>query len=723
MFLLILLVIAVSLFLWIFRCYVVSLYIYLLARFERKRIDFQLLSLLRDDLVHERKKKMAGLEMMLSSWERGDEIQPRYEYFEELLDQLKNLVREGRRNLMAVTKDVWLWGKLWSMLRRIEKTCREKRERVEIRELRNELNQIQNLIDQVVESATYQFSFTLNQVVSESVKIVRIEKSHIKNIQIYEQLDDAGNTIRFSYDKFKDWQRILTNLIRNAVEAVETKQRGEGVASCFSVRGGGQTVVADLGLPGGKEIGWVKISTKPSEADIGRARVRDLRESDSPSLRRQGSQPCKEVSVIIEDSGIGMDEITRSSFYKKGFTFGKEGGLGLGVSEESVQFINQYGNWQIESQKGVGTKITINIDQEKARKDQLILPKEKPFLRTKLGYAFSFFLLVLIGLALLFIFDKYSRFWEDWNPAYAEAEEKHLLVYNKIHKLLWDVILPARIRPMIGAEKPLVQIADLDDDGKDEVIVGISFDERNTGKVICFNYKSEKLWEFACGDDSVYITPDGPNSRYFCPNLIEAEDLNGDSEKEVIINSREVRWFPNQLAILDEKGNRKLEYWHPGIMECLFCMDFDNDGEKEIILGGINNRIGWRPVISVLNSEKVFGQAMPYIAIKKLERAQEKWYIVFPHIKKRLPNESEWEKLLPAVNGMQILSKENRMDVYVNDGRMYSLELNFGLRYIYLHLGGYQKWKVDRQFSADLTKEDSLSWENIEVWKDGLKIK
>jgi hypothetical protein len=94
---------------------------------------------LRDDLVHERKKKMAGLEMILSSWERGDEIQSRYEYFEELLDQLKNLVWEGRRNLMAVTKDIWLWGKLWNMLRRIEKVLEQKRERVEIGKLRRDL--------------------------------------------------------------------------------------------------------------------------------------------------------------------------------------------------------------------------------------------------------------------------------------------------------------------------------------------------------------------------------------------------------------------------------------------------------------------------------------------------------------------------------------------------------------------------------------------------------
>jgi hypothetical protein len=139
MFLLILLVITVSLFLWIFRYYAVSLYEYLLARFERKKIDFQLFSSLRDDLVHERKKKMAGLEMILSSWEKRNEIQPRYEYFEELLNQLKNLVRGDRENLMVVTKDIFLWGKLWTMVRRIERASKQKRERVKIGELRKDL--------------------------------------------------------------------------------------------------------------------------------------------------------------------------------------------------------------------------------------------------------------------------------------------------------------------------------------------------------------------------------------------------------------------------------------------------------------------------------------------------------------------------------------------------------------------------------------------------------
>ncbi|MFQ6003197.1 MAG: ATP-binding protein, partial [Candidatus Zixiibacteriota bacterium] len=347
MFPLILITIAVILLLWIFRYHVISLLYYLLVRFERRKIDFQLLGSLRDELIHERKKKMAGLEMILSSWEQGEEVQPRYEYFEELLGQLKNLVLEERRNLMAVTKDVFLWGKLWNILRRIEKTSREKREKSDVPKLRKDLDLFQNLIDEVIEYATKKFSFTLNEVVKESVKVVKIEKSKLKNIEIAEQLDDVGDTVRFSYDKFRDWQRVLTNLIRNAIEAVEAKQSGDRDLGLVTAPpeagwGGDETVAADFSLRGEDRIYQVKVMTKQKDPNS--------------------------VSVIIEDSGIGMDEITKSSFYKKGFTSGKEGGLGLGVSEECVEFINRYGSWEIESQKGIGTKITINIDREKAQK-------------------------------------------------------------------------------------------------------------------------------------------------------------------------------------------------------------------------------------------------------------------------------------------------------------------------------------------------------------------
>jgi signal transduction histidine kinase len=216
-----------AVFSWAYRFHLFSFYIYLLVQFEHRGRDYQLLGSLRENLVHERKKKIAGLEMILSSWERGEEIQPKYEYFEELLEQLKDLVRVERRNLMATTKDIWLWGKLWSMLLKIQRTSSDKREKSDVKTLRGVLARFTELTDQVVKSATRRFSFSLNDAVRESLKTVRVEKSQTSGISIEEELEDAGENVRFSYDNFKHWQRVLTNLVRNAVEAVEARKTEE----------------------------------------------------------------------------------------------------------------------------------------------------------------------------------------------------------------------------------------------------------------------------------------------------------------------------------------------------------------------------------------------------------------------------------------------------------------------------------------------------------------
>ncbi len=683
--LIIILLFAIILF-WIYRFHIYSLLIYLSVKFEHRPKDFQLLSSLRESLVHERKKKIAGLEMILSSWERGDEIQPKYEYFEELLSQLRELVREERRNLMTVTKDIFLWGKLWKMLRRIEKKkSREKRD------LRNELKQIQNLLDQVIDKATELFSFTLNQVVAESVKIVRVEKSQVKSIVIQEQLDEVGNIIRFSYDRLKDWQRILTNLIRNAVDAVEMKQSGEGVAADFSLREGKPNL-------------WVRVSTKEAEG----------------SQAGMPDSPGSSVSVIIEDSGIGMDEVTRTSFYKKGFTLGKKGGLGLGVSEESVQLINKYGNWHVESQKGVGTTITINIDKQKAQKAELILPPPKPFYRTKLAYGLFVLALALTGLTLLFTFDKYSRFWEDWNPASAKLIDENTVVVEAADgRFLWDRSFTQSIR-----ETCLV-VADIDRDGKDEVLIGTNSGPRETGNLFCFSSRGKELWRFTLGADRLFQVT---SNRYKCWRII-ARDLDSDGETEILVEADNTPWFPHQIALLDRRGRLQRSYWHSGAVSFLVCEDLDDDGIEDIVFGGVNNRLEYSAVLGVLDNRKMWGQSPPY-RDTSLAKAKEKIYVKFPFVRE-LGGENDRYSTVVA---FMYAGRQNGSDAYhvtITDDPGFQREyhLDEGLTHvkdIVVHPDyrfAWERMKREGMVDYDISPEVLESWKKIEVWKNGVKVK
>lgn len=712
------------LFSFLFRDYLFSFYLYLKKRVEGKKLDITRLNSLRADLIHESKKKFASLGQIINSCSENPAfLSGHLDYFNQLISQLKTLVEQQRENLLLSSEDVFLYAKLKNRINKTESRVKKKRfNREMVERIRKDLKKLQKEIEKTVEFATKRFSFNFIDLVKDAIKIVRIEKRDTldkKKIDIAEDYAETKTPIRLPYSVYKDWLRVLTNLIRNAVEAVEAKQSRDGVASRFivgggdenvaadfSLRGGSENVVADLGLPGRGAIGWVKISTK---------------QHDSVSVPVSSS-----ISVIIEDSGIGMNEITRSSFYQKGFTSGKEGGSGLGVSEESVELIHRYGDWQIESELGNGTKITIEVERERAEEERIKIEgkrtiSQRVFLTPTRVVLTSLFL-VIVSLGILFTVDKYSRFWEDWNPAYAQVAENHLMVLNKSNEVLWDTVYTATIALSPMDEKPLVRVVDLDGDGKIEILVALRHTEKTTGKVVCFNYKKEKLWEFLCGDSAVYMTPDGPNTGYFLPRLLEIEDLIGNSKKEVIVNSIHARWFPDQLAVLDCKGDKISEYWHPGGISCLYCLDLDNDGEKEIILGGINNRMDWRPVVSILHPQKTFGQAMPYLAERNIARATEKWYLLIPHIKKNLPHGLEWEQFLTWVNSMEFFSGDEKMDVLVIDGRAYHLNANFESDYYYFHLNGFLAWKPVG-LPSDLTKEDSVNWKNIEVWKDGIKVR
>jgi signal transduction histidine kinase len=687
--LLVILAIGIIVSAFIFRFYISSVLTYLSVRLQRREKDLLALSSLREGLVHERKKKIAGLEMILSAqtggrppaWEKGEEFQARREYFDELLGQLKNLVRDERRDLMAVTRDIFLWGRLWSALRRLERISKQKREGLDFAKARRDLARIQELIDGVLEEATEKFSFTLNQVVEESVKIVRIEKSQVKDIEIKQQLDPPGDSIRFSYHRFKDWQRLLTNLIRNAVEAVEAKAvRGVGVAADFSQRGA--------------EDAWVRISTAQSGPHS--------------------------LTVAIEDCGIGMDEATRSSFFKKGYTSGKEHGLGLGVTEESIQFVEQYGKWEIESKKGLGTKITINIDQEKARKGELILPEERPFYRTRLAFGLYFLALGLVGLALLFTFDKYSRFWADWNPAIVKLlDENTITVETKRGRLLWNWATPKNLK--IESHTT----GDINRDGKNEVLISTKGGFKDTGRIHCLSFKGNELWQFTLGAHGVFRNP----SDVYNADQILIRDLNLDGEVEIIVRAMNFPWFPCQIASINKRGHMRSSYWHPGAVRVLLCDDIEDDGLPEIVIGGVNNSLNYSAVLGILDYRTIRGQSPPY-SDHNLPKAQERTYIKFPFVKGLGGENNKFSMVIK----FEFAGKEDGQDVYkvlVVDHReiervfWLNATLTSVLRIVVSPKSRYlwEQLKEEGILDYDITEKVIEDWKKIEVWKNGVKLK
>ncbi len=103
-----LLILVLLISLWLFRDYIFSLLTFLSFRLEGKEPDFAILNSLRDDLIHERKKKVASLEIILSTWERGENVSTHLNYFKDLIGQLKVILKDQRRNLLLVSSNPFL---------------------------------------------------------------------------------------------------------------------------------------------------------------------------------------------------------------------------------------------------------------------------------------------------------------------------------------------------------------------------------------------------------------------------------------------------------------------------------------------------------------------------------------------------------------------------------------------------------------------------------------
>ncbi len=674
---------------WFFRDSLYSLLSFISLRLEGRVPDFQILNSLRDDLIHERKKKIASLEMILSTWEKGESISTHLDYFRDLISQLKLILKDQRENLLMISSDPFLWVRLKSQVIRIERDLQKiEKDKQKIKEIKKRLSIFSDEIEEILEKATQKFTFTLNEVIKESVKIVRTEKDRVlkeKRVIIEEKYEDIGERLRLSYKNYKDWQKLITNLIRNGVEAVEQKLQANSPSP----------LATGYSLPAGV--------------------VRVL-------VRGEGD----DVAVVMEDNGIGMDEKTKETFYKRGFTQGKEAGLGLGITEETVEFINKYGSWNIESKINEGTRIEIKIEKDKARKQDLTIEDKSALViklkSRKMMFALEGILVVAIGLGLYFQFNKYARFWEDWNINHFEVKGKILKVLNKRNEILWTKEFYSPIGGSVDwMPSPIIE--DINRDGHKEIIFPLAPTDTSSGRILCMDFKGRELWNFYCGRKSIYDV----EQDVFTPNIILLKDLDGDGNIEVIINNRVAVNFSDYLVILDSKGREKSEYWHPGLIGVLHCEDINGDGKIELVCGGVNNRMDWRACFFALDLHNVCGQAMPYCGNKNVPNAREVVYILFPHAKKNVGQKFSWEYYYDWVYQIHFFLEKNEITTYrfvtARQVITWYLDRNFNVKNIAYNLGDINQRYSEMKFPYKITQKDIDNLWNIEVWKKGVRIR
>jgi len=671
-------------------------YYFALVRFAKGRsLDLHSINLLQEDFYHEGKKILDTFGRMVNKIkEEGvnedsrvfliqtfQKFESKYTHYHDRFFRVAPNLKSAFELHLSITKLSHILSQLVS-----RKNGTKFADQIE-----QELSLVQESLKHIFKVEFDTLFVTLEDTLKNAVENVRQEKKDILNklkIKLVEDYEKSSKVLKFSYSQAELWTKIFTNLIRNGVEAVEQKLP----ATSYSLQAGVVRVVM-----GGKG---------------------------------------DEVWVVVEDNGIGMTEEVKNNFYKRGFTHGKSEGLGLGITENTIDFISKAGELQIKTEVNKGTEFLIKMHPQKL--EHAIFENEnviQNILKSQALRAFGFSLILLtlmLGIILL-----NSLRWSDAkNPVIVEPlSDFSIAMKNEKGKILKTMVFsqPLSIWRNIGSgtiKKFLCKLVDLDGDSKNEVLIGERFTEQSTGKVICLNHKGKELWHFDCGAPGIYnvsLDEYSPNGNIFSPNDIEAEDLDNDGKKEVLITSMVDLYFVNQLVILDNCGLKLREFWHPGGIDDIQVLDYDLDGKKECIIRGINNRYWWRPIVGFYDTEKVDGQAFPYCSIKGLPKAEAEVYLVLPNIKKNLPQEDSWVNYMSSNHNFKCEPLETggyNYEIFLNDSRVYKLDSNFNLLgKVGFFPTGFKTWSEENHFKYFLSNEDKENWKEIEVWINGVKRK
>ncbi|MEK7407994.1 MAG: hypothetical protein AAB225_23230, partial [Acidobacteriota bacterium] len=170
---------------------------------------------------------------------------------------------------------------------------------------------------------------------------------------------------------------------------------------------------------------------------------------------------------------------------------------------------------------------------------------------------------------------------EAWRYDFPETVDPHAPIGMWIGDLDGDrsVETVAPYRPVLGGDKPM--------------------------DLRCLSEQGKLRWRFApqrkVRDRSREYAPVYHLRRFRVFPSPESKDANWVAASFVH------HWgYPCQVAVLDNHGRLRGEYWHSGHFDDLETADLDGDGVHEILLGGVNNG-RQQAVLVVLDPRKVSG--------------------------------------------------------------------------------------------------------------------
>ncbi len=224
------------------------------------------------------------------------------------------------------------------------------------------------------------------------------------------------------------------------------------------------------------------------------------------------------------------------------------------------------------------------------------------------------------------------HFWKVRHPLKIEVHNSKLYAYNPENQLLWIFPLDRPLR----AETLEYKFVDLDGDGQEEILVAGDHltEEKLSSELFCLEADGNLRWKFQPGRKIRTLTDEFSN-YYIIKRFVVEAFAAGNPEKSILVIANHAMWYPAQIVLIDSRGQIQGEYWHAGHLgkNSLLLLDLDEDGRKEIIIGGTNNDFQ-QACLLVLDPEKIRGCSPgsnnPEFTFRDMPEGTQEYYLLFP---------------------------------------------------------------------------------------------
>jgi hypothetical protein len=260
----------------------------------------------------------------------------------------------------------------------------------------------------------------------------------------------------------------------------------------------------------------------------------------------------------------------------------------------------------------------------------------------------SYFLIPVLGAAVLIIFFAIRRSFGSVVPAEFQINGSVLIVLNEKGRELWryDTRIENlrddrayhnrfQIKKANGKESsidlPWIIIKDINGDREHEVLFCTrATDEQEGGDLACFSYRGKELWHFKAGREMwcgarLY-------GSHFDISGFKTLDIDNDGNLETIVISHQPPNWLTQMALLDSNGQIRGEFWNAGHLSDFILEDLQGDGLKELLVVGLNNEYT-KGCLIVFDPQNIAGgspQTKPEFICRDLKPGTQKYYLLFP---------------------------------------------------------------------------------------------